>query len=35
MKVVQQHWVAFMSQPFWVEVMFEVELRLGLRLRLI
>ena len=29
----QQDWVAFMSQPYWVEVMVEVEL--GLRLRLI
>ena len=26
----QQDWVAFMSQPYWVEVMVEVELRLRL-----
>ena len=31
----KQDWVAFMSQPYWVEVMVEVELRLILRLRLI
>ena len=30
----QQDWVAFMSQPYWVEVMVEVELRLILRLKL-
>ena len=32
---VKQNWVAFMSQPYWVEVMVEVELRMILRLRLI
>ena len=26
----EQDWVAFMSQPYWVEVMVEVELRLRL-----
>ena len=31
----KQDWVAFMSQPYWVEVKVEVELRLILRLRLI
>ena len=31
----QQDWVAFISQPFWVEAKVEVELRLMLRLRLI
>ena len=30
-----QDWVAFMSQPYWVEVKVEVELRLILRLKLI
>ena len=27
---IKQDWVAFMSQPYWVEVMVEVELRLRL-----
>ena len=27
-----QDWVAFMSQPYWVEIKVEVELRLILRL---
>ena len=31
---IQQYWVAFMSQAYWVEVMVEVELRLIWRLKL-
>ena len=30
----QQAWVAFMSQPYWVEVKVEVEIEVDLRLRL-
>ena len=33
--LLQQDWVAFMSQPYWIEVKVEVEFRLILRLRLI
>ena len=31
---IQQDWVAFMSQPYWVKVMVEAELGLRLRLKL-
>ena len=34
LKLDKQDWVAFMSEPYWVEVKVEVELRLILRLRL-